>query len=251
MRYIIGYDVDNNNIFDQSDQYTSGVDSLFPVIQLNNLSFGRYRVVVETSKGCDLNQIDFVILNCFTLLATNINHLTAIEEGDQHLVQWTVSGNSTVEFFDVEASKNGNDFYSIARVNRLDRGDRVNYEFTNKNKAFQFYRIKITTREGHTILSAITQVPSKESSGIGIGIYPNPLKSEMLTIENKTRKSLNGNIEFYSSNGLKVLESRIVLYPGQTTAKVNLVSLAKGFYYVVVRDQMGYRLLSATLLKSD
>jgi hypothetical protein len=54
MNYTIGFDVDGNGVFNSSDQYTYGIDNSAPTIDIDNLSYGRYRIAVGSSSSCNL-----------------------------------------------------------------------------------------------------------------------------------------------------------------------------------------------------
>jgi hypothetical protein len=57
--------VDSNNTFDETDQYSYGTDAAPPAIDINNLDYGRYRITVGSSLGCNLQSFDFFIFNCY------------------------------------------------------------------------------------------------------------------------------------------------------------------------------------------
>lgn len=64
MKYLLGRDIDSNNVYNNLDYYTNGIDAVPTNIELTNLDAGLYKVVVETQDGCDLQALTFNILNC-------------------------------------------------------------------------------------------------------------------------------------------------------------------------------------------
>lgn len=54
MTYTLAYDLDSNNVFDGADVYTQGSDSSASSIDISNLAYGRYRITVGSSSGCNL-----------------------------------------------------------------------------------------------------------------------------------------------------------------------------------------------------
>jgi hypothetical protein len=67
MKYLLGKDIDSNSVYNEFDLYSSGVDSVPTNIELTNLDAGLYKVVVETQDGCDLQALNFSILNCVSV----------------------------------------------------------------------------------------------------------------------------------------------------------------------------------------
>lgn len=68
MLYTLAKDVDSNNVFDWSDSYSNGVDNIAPLIEVQNLDAGRYRLAIASALGCDLKMFDFSILRCGSVL---------------------------------------------------------------------------------------------------------------------------------------------------------------------------------------
>ncbi|MGZ5246628.1 MAG: hypothetical protein ACXWV5_06230, partial [Flavitalea sp.] len=67
MKYLLGKDIDSNNVYDHLDYYTGGTDYVPSNIEIGDLSAGLYKVVVETQDGCDLQELTFNILNCISV----------------------------------------------------------------------------------------------------------------------------------------------------------------------------------------
>lgn len=73
MRYTLAKDLDGNYVYDLNDSYTYGVDSTSPAIQLTGLDSGSYRLIVESSFGCNLTMFDFSILGCSSLILNQLS----------------------------------------------------------------------------------------------------------------------------------------------------------------------------------
>lgn len=65
MTYTLAYDKDSNSVFDNNDIYIQGVDSSANSIDISNLAYGRYRITVGSSSGCNLQSFNFFIFNCY------------------------------------------------------------------------------------------------------------------------------------------------------------------------------------------
>lgn len=68
MDYTLAKDADNDNQYTINDLYTLGTDNTAPNIPLDNLSEGRYKVVIASAMGCDLKSFSFNILPCGSVL---------------------------------------------------------------------------------------------------------------------------------------------------------------------------------------
>lgn len=68
MDYTLAKDADNDNQYTINDLYTLGTDNTAPNIPLDNLSEGRYKVVIASAMGCDLKSFIFNIFPCGSML---------------------------------------------------------------------------------------------------------------------------------------------------------------------------------------
>ncbi|NII28691.1 T9SS type A sorting domain-containing protein [Pseudoflavitalea sp. X16] len=73
MHYTLGKDADGNFLYDFNDNYLYGTDSTAPDMQLSNLDSGRYRLIMESSLGCDVTMFDFSILGCSALILNQLS----------------------------------------------------------------------------------------------------------------------------------------------------------------------------------
>lgn len=73
MHYTLAKDTDGNFLYDFNDNYLYGTDSTAPDMQLSNLDSGRYRLIMESSLGCDVTMFDFSILGCAALILNQLS----------------------------------------------------------------------------------------------------------------------------------------------------------------------------------
>jgi Secretion system C-terminal sorting domain len=103
----------------------------------------------------------------------------ALNNFNQPGITWKVQ-ESLVDKYEIEKSKDGNAFYSIATI--LSKGDGVNlYTFSDVSilQGFAYFRIKQTDINGHSAYSIIIKIASLSNKSI-VGIYPNPATDKLV-----------------------------------------------------------------------
>lgn len=68
MTYILAFDSDSNGVFTETDRYIHGIDATPSAIDVHDLNYGRYRITVGSSLGCNLQSFDFFIFNCYGII---------------------------------------------------------------------------------------------------------------------------------------------------------------------------------------
>jgi Secretion system C-terminal sorting domain len=94
-------------------------------------------------------------------------------------LSWKVQ-ESLVDKYEIEKSKDGNAFYSIATISS--KGDGVNvYTFSDVAalQGFAYFRIKQTDLNGHSAYSIIIKIASSTNKSL-VSIYPNPATDKLV-----------------------------------------------------------------------
>ncbi|MBL7766415.1 MAG: T9SS type A sorting domain-containing protein [Chitinophagaceae bacterium] len=109
---------------------------------------------------------------------------TATTQDAAHLLQWETANETDVDYFDIERSENGVDFFKVgdhAAKNQI----KNQYQFTDiQAKANQtasiYYRLKMMDRDGKFVYSWVIEV--KNDINGELSLYPNPV-TDLLQIK--------------------------------------------------------------------
>jgi hypothetical protein len=165
-------------------------------------SYGEgYAVTAVVSTG--LSGYGIGVINA--ALPVEWGKIAAKAKGNDVLVEWQTVSESNNSYFDVELSKNGTDFISIATTTAIGTSSTPNqYEYLHKNPASGklYYRIRQVDRDGKSSYSPVVTVSIGNNNAYRPSLYPVPAGSQ-ITIDFH-RPALNPVIEILSSD-LKVL----------------------------------------------
>jgi hypothetical protein len=131
--------------------------------------------------------------------------IAAKTKDDNVLVEWQTVSESNNSYFEVELSKNGTDFTSIATITAIGTSSTPNqYEYLHKNPVpgKLYYRIRQVDRDGKSAYSLVVTVSVGTNNTYKPTLYPVPAGSQ-LTVDFH-RPAVNPVIEILSSD-LKVL----------------------------------------------
>jgi len=239
MKYIMARDVDSNDIYDFSDAYVSGGDTIPTAVTIDNLVPGRYRIVIETVNGCDLKMFDFVILNCNNVILPvdfKLFTLTRIQQGIY--LQWTTAGNEPIQKFEIEKSNDGLQFRTAGSINNM-VNNTTSFSFldSTSDQAI-FYRIKLITNSGRIIYSKIESVHQSSLNSLLKGVYPNPVK-DMVIVRTQSASKCKGWVEIRSMYNGPIRRFDIDIAPGKMEHSLSLGFLPTGIYLLRVFTEDG------------
>lgn len=232
MNYTLGFDVDQNGLFDDKDQYTYGVDNTSPSIDINNLAYGRYRITVATSSSCNLKSFDFYVFNCYTVvLPVNLLYFNyGGEQNGKRVFKFAIEAPSSVNSIVLEA-KEGNEFKPVVTLFApfRDKEITLNTEVT----ANTIYRLKLLNAGGVVSYSKEIKV---DAPVISVTSWPNPV-SERLFIKMNTVDRGRLSYVIVNADGVVVKSANIEAVQGAQTVSVPASQLKKGLYYFKVTGQ--------------
>ena len=179
---------------------------------------GSYMVTQRLQSGCSIYAMDTVTLvpdvGCVALPNTLIDFRGALRN---QLVQlnWTVTGNQDVQFFDVETSTDYSNFEFAGRVYpHPTNTETADYIFTNNLPAIKskyvYYRLKITSVSGNVTYSKILSIPITQTTSPQITITPNPVKDVMqVNVYSPAARNFQLGIFDYTGRQLKTMNSNV------------------------------------------
>jgi hypothetical protein len=146
-------------------------------------------------------------------------------------LSWATTNELNTSGFEIQRSANGKDFNTISTVSAKGSISTNNYSLLDE-KAFagtNYYRLKMTEKDGSLRYSQIVTVKTKS---VGVGVYPNPVKSE-LTIQHEA--GIKGaTISVVNFEGKQVLNTNVQIGAIQTSLDAS--KLAPGTYMVIYNN---------------
>lgn len=233
MSYTLAYDSDSNNVFDAADQYTYGVDSTSPSIDIDNLAYGRYRITVGSASGCNLKSFDFFIFNCYgVVLPYKIISFEYVgKNNDKMIFSTRLKGVDHLDSLIIE----GADYHYFQPVLSLDlakmivRDEQVFAVPVTQLSSNKLYRLKVTDKNGITSYSKVVKIdPLQDAS-----IWPNPCH-EKLVIKIMSAEKNVVSLRVFSSTGQLMIRRNVVLQKGVNVLPIETGRLHRGPYQLTL-----------------
>ncbi|MEO8568514.1 MAG: T9SS type A sorting domain-containing protein [Ginsengibacter sp.] len=185
---------------------------------INVDSAGTYIVTQQLQSGCSVYATDTIVIfynsSCF-VLANNIIGFKAKLSNKQAQLNWTVSQNSQIAYFEIEKSIDGVHFILAAKVlassvitpaNKYSLADQL----VETSSSHVYYRLKIINTEGNISYSKTLSFSFGEFSKSGISIVPNPVRDKMqLNITSLTDNKMQLFIYDIEGRLIKTLRTNI------------------------------------------
>lgn len=178
-------------------------------------------------------------LNC-TILPVELVSFTAEPNGDVIDLAWTTASETNNDYFTVERSKDGINFYPIQQVKGAGT---ITYErmyLTVDTKPFNgisYYRLKQTDFDGTASYSDVVAVKFKSESA-GFQLYPNPAQGSVHLF---FTSALSGEclIKVLDLSGREVMRRELALNQQTSETELDVRDLQTGIYYVTLQTPLG------------
>ena len=168
------------------------------------------------------------------VLLTNFDVHTV---NDNHVLAWSTSQESNLDYYSVEHSTDGNKFIEIAQVAAAGHSSTVrNYSYTDANPpaGLHYYRLKMADRDNSTSYSAIRSVRN-EAKNLSFRAYPNPV-SEILYLDIPSDQPEKATFIITNMAGQVVLKDEIITTVGMNKVPVKASSLSTGTYIIKIQS---------------
>jgi hypothetical protein len=248
MTYTLAYDADSNSIFNASDTYIFGVDSSAPSININNLAYGRYRITVGSSSGCNLQSYDFFIFNCYGVVLPfrllSITHDGLKDNKRSFLVH--VTGIANIQKAVLEA-KNDTGFVQVGSLTFNDTVKQEEYiRLYSSLMNAEVYRVLLISKTNVRYYSH--ELIIRSAADNRIRLWPNPAT-------NIIRLHLPGRNRYYSysivnSTGGRVAKGNVFF--SQSTSELPSISISdlkKGVYTLLMSGDLPGEHYQASFIK--
>jgi hypothetical protein len=176
-------------------------------------------------------------------LPVTLASFTAMKDHNSSLIQWTTASELHNDYFEVERSRNGKEFYAVSQP-ILSKGEHGNsstvldYSFIDNypQSGHNYYRLKQVDLDGKIVYSQAVDVYFGDNTPVRV--YPNPA-TDLLQVEIQTTRNMDVQVFVTDATGRQVLNNQTLLYSGSNTLQIPLFSLQSGVYFVHVKNKQG------------
>ena len=187
---------------------------------VNSNQISSYRIKLTPSAGA---------------LATSISDFSGIKQNNVNLLNWKEDSGSTISYFIVERSEDGN-FYTTLDTVIATINNGYNFEDDSISELTPYYyRLRIVSSLGTFAYSNVILI-KVDNSTKNILLYPNPVQNELkfnLLSDKKTRY----NVWVNDISGKVLMKLPPPLFEiGNNYFTINTANLPKGVYTLVVAD---------------
>ncbi|MDE3183442.1 MAG: T9SS type A sorting domain-containing protein [Bacteroidota bacterium] len=151
-------------------------------------SAGTYVVSQQLQSFCPTYSTDTVVVAPFdpscNVLKTTITDFFGTIVNDNNMLNWSVTNNNEIRFFEVERSADGINFFPLQTINSVASDfPSVNYKFTDddvpKESNAAYYRLKIINVANQVSYSKIIRLSINGSLNGRVKIFPNPVTDNL------------------------------------------------------------------------
>jgi hypothetical protein len=161
---------------------------------------------------------------------------------------WTANEDETFSGYDIQRSKAGTGWETIAFVPASEAGGEQSYQWIDNDPygGVSFYRLRMRAANGQTKLSAVRTITIDKLAGV-IKLFPNPATDHANLVIQGTTAGETAHITITDISGRQLSYQKTVLTIGSNTMNLPIQSSwTSGTYIVQVR--MGRQLESKSFV---
>ncbi len=183
---------------------------------------------------------DFAVaayLNDAFPLPLSLTSFTASKNNNSIVLNWITANEQNTASFEIERSANGRSFTNLGTVKASGNSSSTrNYSFSDRQPltGTNFYRLKMVDIDGSFTYSKVVAVTMNAITK-GLQIFPNPV-TDLLHVQSNGNET--ATLQITDAAGRIVKQEKIQLN-GNTSFSVEVVSLSKGKYYLVLQRKQG------------
>jgi len=174
-------------------------------------------------------------------LATSITNFSVVKKGNYVLLQWLAANDESNINYEIEYSKDGNDFLPVGSVqaNASVAGTVTQYQYQfspgPSDLGELYFRIKRTDATGKVIYSEIKALDLSAAEHLGLQTYPNPVINTVM-LQFEENQSGNFILELVNITG-QVMQQKSILLSGSNQTRMDLDGHpARGLYFLRAKD---------------
>ena len=184
-------------------------------------TYNASRTIVGNATGC--NSTAQIQAACLALPVTWSNPLQIHQENESHLLNWSVAQQVNNDYFEIQHSSDGQNFYPIGQVDgEGNYSGEMDYQYLHKspNTGQNYYRIRQVDYDGRYDYSNIAFIINQKRE---ILIYPNPVNDHI-----SIQSNYSGSIQI--SNTIGQVIGHFELSEGLNS--IDISDYTAGLYYI-------------------
>jgi hypothetical protein len=169
----------------------------------------------------------------FMMLPVKIASFDVTKQNTTAIVTWTTAMEENINYFEVERSIDGVNFFKIGKVNATgNEFSATNYQYIDKqpNNGLNYYRIKSVQFNNTEINSVVRVLNFDAVSSNTVNVYPNPFSALLNINSDETIEQ----IEVTDLTG-KVIFKQVDV--NQNSVQLNTAEFDSGIYYLLINDK--------------
>jgi PKD repeat protein len=185
--------------------------------------------------ACNQNLCEIRFIAC-PPLEVNLVSFTGKKSNKSIELNWKTASEINNNYYDLEKSEDGSKFVKLAKINAKspNSNEPTDYKFIDEFPfaGINYYRLKAVDLEGKASLSKIISVDFIEPTFAKI--YPNPTKSDRVTIEIPLEKPEKIWLEWFDVLGRQVKTNSLIGNKGQNKFEIGVGDLPVGKYLIKI-----------------
>ena len=247
MNYTIAYDVNNDGVYDFTDQYTSGTDNTPSTIDIGGLKAGRYNITVSSALDCDLRTLPLTILPCYPVLPVQLVSFTANRiASNEAVLTWSLNATENLQKIVIEQSNDGTPFTAAATIEASGLSGLQSYRYSVSD-SYQYYRLHIFNKDGSSTYSPVLNIAQREAFALH-KLWPNPV-TDMANVELYSVANTVATYSIYTVQNTMVREGKWPLHMGKNSLAIPVADLRSGTYQLIIRQPGSAQPISLRFVK--
>jgi len=215
------------------DSYTASSRMINMDGSINNFDFS------VTADPASANPFRFrIVFGAPAILPVTISSFKAAMQGKQVLLNWQVSNQLNMQYYEVERSNDGVHYSGRNRqAVSGNNGSTAQYSWIDGNPETgnNYYRIRCVGIGGEITNSTVINIKTGISLP-GISIYPNPVTNNTIALQFTGMPKGDYQLQLLNSHG-QVLLSKLISHSGANNAQTVFLGagISKGSYYLEIK----------------
>ena len=173
-----------------------------------------------------------VLSQAYPLIIELLDFNAAVTRDKNVLLNWKAYADHEADGFEIERSKDLNNWEKIGTVNLKTSGFTADYDFLDQQplQGKSYYRLKMVEKSGSSRNSK-TRLIQIDHLITNLKLYPNPATNDV-TISFNSTMNQSASLIIRSLSGNALIKKTIVLVPGNNHLQFSTNSLSNGLYLV-------------------
>jgi len=191
-------------------------------------------VAIDGAAGSNCSY-DINVINGYTL-ATGIIEFNGWKTNETNLLKWTTTEESAGNYYEVQRSVDGRNFYTIGQVTATTSSSLdVSYQYEDNNPpVIGYYRLKLIETGGKSSMTKIVELRREAGSEVKIELN-NPVRNT-LNMRIITSRASDYQMNVFNAMGQSIYNKMVKCNSGVNSITESFAQLPAGSYYVVLNS---------------